>query len=221
MRSELKQTDWDLELCRKYDVSMQWTYVKDKIKGVIGKHIPTRIIKWGKRNKCPINAKLNEVMRKKHREWERFRESNYSDEDKHRAYCKLRNKVWKATRYQQRWKEKEVADNARTNPKKLWQYINRRTKTTTGIADLGTASSELTRDYAEKAEVLAVFSCSVIMKKNVERIRTVQGSDVKDVLAQYTITQEEVRKKLSKLNPSKSPGSDNINQRAKGGEQCS
>ena len=32
-------------------------------------------------------------------------------------------------------------------------------------------------------------------------------------LEQYTITQEEVRKKLSKLNPSKSPGSDNIHPR--------
>ena len=100
---------------------MQWTYIKDKIKEMIGKHIPTRITKCGrKRNNCPINAKLSEVIRKEHRAWERFRESNYSDEDKHRAYCRLRNKVRKATRYKQRCKKKEVADNARTNPKKFW-----------------------------------------------------------------------------------------------------
>ena len=95
-----------------------------------------------------------------------------------------------------------MADNARTNPKKFWQYINRRTKTTTGIADLETASSELTKDDAEKAEVLAVFSSSVFTKESVDKIPTVQGIDVKDVLAQYTITQEEARKKLSKLNAS-------------------
>ena len=102
-----------------------------------------------------------------------------------------------------------MADNAMTNPKKFWQYINKRTKTTTGIAGLKNASSELTKDDAEKAEVLAVFFSSVFSKENVDKIPTVQGSDVKDVLSQYTISQEEVRKKLSKLNLSKLPGSDN------------
>ena len=48
MRNKLVQTDWDLELCiSMYDVNMQWTYIKDKIKEVIGKHISTRIIKCG------------------------------------------------------------------------------------------------------------------------------------------------------------------------------
>ena len=36
MRSKLEQTDWDLELCRsKYNVNMQWMYIKDKIKELI------------------------------------------------------------------------------------------------------------------------------------------------------------------------------------------
>ena len=76
-------------------------------------------------------------------------------------------------RYHQKHKEKEVADNAKTNPKKFWQYINRRTKTTTGIADLEGPGNKLINDDKEKAEILANFFSSVFTKENMDNIPTI------------------------------------------------
>ena len=107
-------------------------------------------------------------------------------------------------------KEKEVADNAKTNPKKFWQYINRRTKTTTGIADLEGPRNKLINDDKEKAEIQANFFSSVFTKENMDNIPTICGSSIEDDLTDYEVKVEEVRKKLAALNPNKSPGPDNI-----------
>ena len=58
----------------------------------------------------------------------------------------------KATRYYQKCKEKEAADNVRTNPKKLWQYIKGRKKTAAGIANLENPTNRLTSNDEEKAK---------------------------------------------------------------------
>ena len=37
--------------------------------------------------------------------------------------------------------EKEIAENAKVNPKKLWQYANSKRKTKSGIGELKTTNS--------------------------------------------------------------------------------
>ena len=128
-------------------------------------------------------------------------------------YHRLRNKVRRAMRYHQKCREKEVADNAKTNPKKFWQYINRRTKTTTGIADLEGLGHKLMNDDKEKAEILANFFSSVFTKENMDNIPTICGTRIEDDLTDYEVKVEEVRKKLAALNLNKSPGPDNIHPR--------
>ena len=59
----------------------------------------------------------DEETRKGHRAWKRYTESGYLDEDNLMIYNGVRNKVRKVTRYYQKCKEKEVADNARTIPR--------------------------------------------------------------------------------------------------------
>ena len=59
----------------------------------------------------------------------------------------MQNQIQKATRYLQKCQEREVADNAKSNPKTFWQFVNRKTKTTVGIADLEmSGTNELTKD---------------------------------------------------------------------------
>ena len=106
-----------------------------------------------------------------------------------------------------------MADTAKGNPKKFWQYINKTTKITTGIGDLETPSNELTGNDNEKAEILATFFSSVFTKENMENMPTVHMSKTKGYLESYQLEVEEVRKKLSRLNPNKSPGSDNLHPR--------
>ena len=108
---------------------------------------------------------MRDLIKRKHRAWQRYNESNYMDENKLMMFRRLRNKVRKVTIYQQKCQEKEIANEAKTNPKKFWQYVNRRTKTTSGIANLETPNNTLTSKDKEKAEILANFFTSVFTKE--------------------------------------------------------
>jgi hypothetical protein len=61
--------------------------------------------------------------------------------------------------------EKEIAKNAKSNPKIFWKYANSKRKTNTGISELKFKSEEgekrKTTTEKEKAEVLASFFSSV------------------------------------------------------------
>ena len=65
----------------------------------------------------------------------------------------------------------------------------------------------------KKAEILATFFSSVFTKENTEDMPIIKGSKMDEELKHYKIKLEKVMKKLSKLNPSKSPESDNIHPR--------
>ena len=99
-----------------------------------------------------------------------------------------------------------MANTAKVNPKKFWQYINRATKTTTGIGDLETPSNKFTGNDKEKAEILATFFSSVFTKEDMDNMPAAHMSKRRGYLETYLLEVEEVRKKLSGLNPSKSPG---------------
>ena len=132
------------------------------------------------------------------------------DENKLMMFRRLRNKVRKVTRYRQKCQEKEIANEAKTNPKKFWQYVNRRTKTTSGIADLETPNNTLISKDKEKAEILTNYFTSVFTKEKLGDIPTLHKQIVHEDLKQFTIEQEKERKKLMKLNPAKSSGPDNL-----------
>ena len=85
-----------------------------------------------------------------------------------------------------------------------------RTKTTSGIADLETPQNTLTSKDAEKAEILANFFTSVFTKENLDNMPTIPNIGVEEELKEYRIDPEEVRKKLSKLSPTKSSGPDSL-----------
>ena len=209
MREELEQINWNEELGnREKDINTQWNFIKGKIKESMEKHILKRKIKIGdKKPKCRLDSKMRALIKRKHRAWQRYSESNYMDENKLMMFRRLRNKVRKVTRYQQKCQEKEIANEAKTNPKKFWQYVNRRTKTTSRIADLETPNNTLTSKDNEKAEILANFFTSVFTEEKLGDIPTIQNKIVHKDLKQFTI---EVRKKLMKLNPAKSSGPDNL-----------
>ena len=83
----------------------------------------------------------------------------------------------------------------------------------TGIGDLETPSNGLTGNDKDKTEILTNFFSSVFTQENMENMPTVTMSKSNGGLESYEIGVEDVRKKLSILNPNKSPGSDNLHPR--------
>ena len=182
MEAELRAIKWEAELQeREADVNKQWKYIKERILEAADKYIPSKRIKKDKSSNTKINNEMRQLIRKKHRLWQRYRDRNYSDDEKYKHYCRVRNKVRKATRYQQKCQEKVIAENAKTNPKKFWQYINQRTKTSSGIADLeDTATGRLTSNEKKKAKILATFFTSVFTQWGLKKCqRSIRGNSKK------------------------------------------
>ncbi|XP_062615417.1 uncharacterized protein LOC134277148 [Saccostrea cucullata] len=93
--------------------------------------------------------------------------------EKHREYCKARNKVKRLTRKERKEKERQVAESAKTNNKNFWKYVNSKRKSKSGVSELHEKTSKGTfvasKDQ-DKAEVLANFFSSVFTEEDVNSL---------------------------------------------------
>ena len=83
------------------------------------------------------------------------------DEKIYKEYCRVRNQIRRLTRKATKNFEKNIAGQAKSNPKKFWNYVNNKTKVRSAIPDLITRDDQniesLTNGDQEKAEALAEF----------------------------------------------------------------
>ena len=219
---KLMDLEWEEEFAAcPTDVTKQWEIFKKKFKDaeeicVPQKQITANSLQRTKYN-TPLDKKALKKIKKKHRCWQRYMETR---EGRHYdAYCRQRNQVRALTRKIQKEFEKNIAANAKKNPKKFWQYAKSKTKTKTGVSDLempgsdGGNGNRTTQSDKEKAEVLSAFFTSVFTVEPEGEVPTIPPETVKEKLGNITITPEMVAKKLRKINTSKSPGPDKIHPR--------
>jgi hypothetical protein len=118
-------------------------------------------------NYLPLDERIIQETKHKHRWWTRYMENR--DPKKYKEFVRSRNKVKTMVEKAKIQMEKEIAENAKVNPKKFWQYANSKRKTKSGIGELKTTNSNGEVDTAktdkEKAEVLANFYSSVFTRK--------------------------------------------------------
>ena len=109
----------------------------------------------------------------------------------------------------------EVAQDAKTNPKKFWNFVNNKTKTKPGIPNLQKSDNkdDMTSNDKEKAEVLLDYFSSVFTQEPVGEVPTMEQVDTDTTLDDIDFTEDTVKKKLKQLKPNKSPGPDNIHPR--------
>ena len=84
------------------------------------------------------------------------------EDAKWREYCKARNQVKRMTRQVRKNIEKDIAKQAKTNPKRFWNYVNSKTKTRQGISQLQMPDKKtMTENDSDKADVLLNHFSSV------------------------------------------------------------
>ena len=103
------------------------------------------------------------------------------------------------------------------NPKRFWNYVKSRTKIKTRIPDLYKDNKKNIADMAEtdgeKAKVFASFFSSVFTNEPRTDIPEPTVRDIPTMIDTVKIDQDMVRKKLHKLDPSKSIGPDKVHPR--------
>jgi hypothetical protein len=109
--------------------------------------------------------------------------------------------------------EKEIAKQAKKNPKAFYRHVNSKLKTRAGISDLRTEDGMTISDDQQKAEAFIKFFSSVYTAEDMSNVPDISSIGAAQQLSSIDITEDEVQVLLRKIQPDKSPGPDNIHPR--------
>ena len=193
-----------------------WNILHNKYHQAVQICIPKKTIKTNgaKKSQIPFSNNTVRLIKRKHRLWARYYETK--DQNKHEEYKRVRNKLKNAVRKEKYNYEKELAKHVKKNPKVFWKYVNGKTRTRSGIPDLKVTNENGTTTASEdraKAEALSQHFASVMVNEPPGPIPEMTPKETMDdvpKIANILFTENEIRKKIAKLQPNKSPGPDNI-----------
>ena len=219
---DLLPQDWDSILKDKnLSVDEMWTIFKDKLTTAINESIPKKTVTLNgriRRGKKMDRKALSKIKRK-YRLWENYIKTG--DGRKYLEYCRVRNQVRAITRKVQKELEKKVAKEAKSNPKRFWQFVNNKTKSRPTIPDLVLSDDDVdeegklkkdakfTTNDQGKANRFNEFFSSVFNSKTDES-DTRLPLKTEEKLMNIVITNDKVLKILKTLKPGKSPGPDGL-----------
>ena len=103
-----------------------------------------------------------------------------------------------------------MAAKDKENPKAFWRYVNSKTKSRSGVADLKKAYNTLIVSDMEKAELLNSFFQSVYTIEDEELLADMPIYKVKEDLVDMEIDQKKVKELLTGLQTDKAAGPDGI-----------
>ena len=210
MRTTLKTTNWveklDASTCEE-----AWKIFSDKLEEVTAKSVPkTKPPSNKTKSKKPpwMADKLTDKIKQKQKLFRKYMETR--DNEDHKMYRRSRNQVRWECRQAAKNHERSIANDAKSNPKGVFNYAKKKMKTKTGIADLTKEDGSLAYSSEEKANVLNDFFSSVFTIEDKTNIPNIPRQKNVQPITTIKIKESEVRKRLEKLNPNKATGPDGI-----------
>ena len=208
-REEMQQVDW--KFLDGLEINDMWDNIKGKINKGMQEHIPKVSCKKEHRMKPAWMDKhcLRQIKRK-YNAYKRY--LNSSSGAAYQTYVRERNKAKKVIKEAKKHNERNIAKDAKSNPKKFWKYIQERLKWNTDIGPLKKANGDMALSEEEKAEELNSFFASVFTRERIDNIPDVEENTYSEgiSLQEVRITPAAVEKKLGELNPSKAQGPDKV-----------
>ena len=125
---------------------------------------------------------------------------------------RARDQAKTACRDAQKDYEKRVASEAKSNPKAFFSYAKSKMKCKESISNLVTESGTASTDE-EKADVLNCFFASVFTTERTDSFPNPPEYTISETISNLSVTEDDVRKELLKMDPSKAPGPDGIQPR--------
>ena len=126
---------------------------------------------------------------------------------------KAANALTRLTKKLRKSFEKELAKNAKKDPKSFWKYIQSMTKTRVNVGELTKSDGSMTSGTKEKVDRLNEFFSSVFTNEDTASIPEVENKPCIKPLSTVLITPDKVKAKLKKLKKTKSAGPDGFHPR--------
>ena len=214
MRKELDTFDWESYL-RSDSIDEMWTKFCVKIYDIEQKYVPLVKIGGSKKRQIPLDKETVTKIKEKNSLSRKFLRTK--DPAVRKKYNRVRNQVVKLTRRARKTYERNLSQEAKSNPKRIWQYINSKSKTRQGISDLCVdprdPKSAKTDHDENKANILAEFFSSVFTVEPQEDVPSLEIRSVLHEWSNVSVRSEDIEKILKGLKPDKSPGLDNLQPR--------
>ena len=137
----------------------------------------------------------------------------YRTQENYNVYAKARNKVKTECRKATKFREEKIAKEAKSNPKRFYQYVSSKTKPKDNVSPLLKDDGSMAQDDGDKAEVLNNYFASVFTNESDNNVPEFKCSQPTGSLCDINITLDQMKKALNGLNVSKSPGPDKIHPR--------
>lgn len=212
MRKALEAEDWE-NLMHGKNCEEQWYIFESIVKTAIEKFVPHRkftAVKAHRRKPMWMSEKVMTKLRKKKVAFNRWMQTK--DGHDYQEYAKARNAAKTETRRAVRDFEKEVAKQAKKNPKAFYRYVNSKLKTRTGVGNLRTKDGDELVNNSEKAEAFSSFFSDVFTREDMHSLPTINKESSVD-MSDVDIDEGQVLELLNHLQPDKSPGSDGLHPR--------
>ena len=206
LRHDVLKTDWTIPPHLNVDEAL--SLFLSKLDPLLQIHIP--LVKRRPFSKGPpwIDKELRGLLKRRRRLWNNFKRSGTPAD--YSVYKSCRNLCTSLKNVKRAAFETHLAERSKTNPKQLFTYIKRRTKSGNGIPPLSLEpdSTELALEDSLKAETLAKQYGSVYTDEPSPPPVFPAISSV--TLNNFDFTTQEVCNLLQNLKPDSSPGPDDI-----------
>ena len=211
LRQDVSNTTWFEN--RNTDINTMWLEFKNGLLEKCANHIPmTNQSTTARRQDAPwMNDRVKNKIKEK-KEAYKAKIQNNCDETR-KNYSQKCNQVKWECRKAKREYERKIALNAKSNPKAFYKYANGKMKVRAAVGDLKRPDGGIAQTNMEKAETLNEFFASVFTKEQTGELPDFEDRPFTTTLHSITISPSQIEKKLSKLNPTKSPGPDGIHTR--------
>ena len=191
-----------------------WTDIHNIIATAVDNFVPHKSFRTGiyqHRKAVWMNDRTFTKLKKKKEAFRRYLLTK--DGRDYLEYVKARNAAKSEARKAVRDYEKEIAKQAKNNPKAFYKFVNSKLKTSHRVNDILAEDNTLVSSDAGKAEVFNTYFSSVfVQEENVNKMPDFSPS-VKETLSNIEFTEFDILKLLQNLNSSKSPGPDSIHPR--------
>ena len=207
LKRELAEIDWETKF-RDQTCETSWSEFKSALDELQAKYVPLKLRRVSNR---PVwmNTSLLRSIRKKRRMWKAYTATEqYQD---YLAYKAFEKQVQKSVKQAKRKYERNLAKQAKKNPKEFYSYLKTKTSNKESVGPLKSDTGDVVTDDATMAGMLNSFFSSVFTDEDLESLpkpETLYHGD--SPLLDVDITPEKVSKKINAMRSNAAPGPDKL-----------
>ena len=148
------------------------------------------------------------IGNKRDRKWTRYMETGNLNH--YKEFCSYRNKVKKLSKANRKEYEATLASEAKTNPKAVYKYINKRLNIQKEITEIHVNSesteSRITEDSDLILDTFSKYFASMFTKDDNNHLPTIDVSPCKSEMNEFLVTERMVSEQIRKLDITKISG---------------